>query len=220
MPQVVSLPRTGDPAPGTLRKIRVLVFIKVDDGVRAKINWVRTFGIATVVLIRIKNLCSKCLPATGRPAVHESRPWLANPSELFFDKGNQLERDRIAVGTQVRGIDGVGIVVKRIGMLNLDQQDAREIWTGPLFEKIMRLLLNDPVVSVQLKSLTVFWFEIGIGGFRAKAPKVMREMTMVDDQRITSFGVGVKAFGQNSKTSDMIGALFPWLFLHSHMVSL
>src|SRR5688572_24678193 len=81
-------------------------------------------------------------------------------------------------------------------MLNLDQQNAREIRTRPVAVELVRVLLLNAVVAMQVEALVEIGSEIGIGRCCAPVAEVVWEMTVVDDQRITGIRMCVEAFRQ------------------------
>ena len=67
----------------------------------------------------------------------------------------------------------------------------------------MSLLLLDDVVSLNVKSCTVVWFQVGIGRFRPESAKVGWKMPVVDDDRITCCGVLRKPVWQQNMRAEV-----------------
>ena len=135
--------------PGAFVVISVPVLVDVDHRVGAEVDRVGAGGEAAVVLVGIEDLGGQGLPAAGRAAVEEPRPAGAEASVLLLEVGDQLIGDGVAVGAEVLGVDGVGVVVIRVGVLDLDDDHARIVGPGPLLVELVGLLLLDAVVSVR-----------------------------------------------------------------------
>ena len=88
-------------------------------------------------------------------------------------------------------------------MLDLDDQEPRKIWATPLFVKLVCMFLLDAVVAGEFETLTVIRFEIWIGRRLAKTAEVRGKVSVEDRERITSFGMSVKAFGQEHVRAEM-----------------
>ena len=112
-------------------------------------------------------------PAAGRSAVDEARPSLTDGAELFFQHRNQFGFDGVAVRTEIRRVHCVGIVVVRIGVVDLRDQDAREVWRDPLLVELVRFFLLDAVVAGDVEAVTVVGLEIRVGGLGAEAIEVV-----------------------------------------------
>src|ERR1044072_8243579 len=111
------------------------MFVDVDDGIGAKVDRIRTRGPTAVVLVRIKHLHGQRFPTAVCAPINKSRPALSDAAKTFFDFGDQFVSDRVAVWSKIGGVDCVRIVVIRIRVLNLDDEKARKVWTGPVFVK-------------------------------------------------------------------------------------
>ncbi len=83
------------------------MFVNVDDGIRAEIDRIGTRDPCAVVLIRIEDLHGHRFPTAGRATVKKARPSFADAAKTLLDLRNQLVRDRVAVWTKIRGVDGV-----------------------------------------------------------------------------------------------------------------
>ena len=150
--------------------VGVLVLVDVDDGVGAKVDRIRAGDPAAVEVVGIEHLHRHRFPAARRPAVHEARPALADAAERLLDFRDQLVGDGVAVRTEVRGVHRVGVVVVRVGVLDLDDQNARKVGRGPVLVELVRLLLLDPVVASQVEALAVLGLQVRIGRLSRKPP--------------------------------------------------
>ena len=119
--------------------------------------------------------------------------------------GDQLVGDRVAVGAEVGRVDGVGVVVVRVGVLDLDDHHPRIVRAGPLLVELVGVLLLDPVVAGQVKPLAVLGLEVRVGGLLAEARERLREMAVEDDQGITGVGMRVEALGQQDVGAQVHG---------------
>jgi hypothetical protein len=90
-------------------------------------------------------------------------------------------------------------------VLDLDEQDAREVRAGPVFVELVRVLLHDPVVAVELEPRAGHALEIGIGRLRAEPVQIGGEVSVVDDKRVPSFGMPVEAFGEQHVRAQVHG---------------
>ena len=122
---------------------------------------------------------------------------------MFLDLRHQLVGDRVAIWTKVGGVHRVRIVVVRIRVLNLDDDEAREVWTGPLFVKLVRMLLHNAVVAREFETFAVVGLQIRIGRRLAKAAEVCGKVSVKNDERITRFGMRVETFGQQHMCAEI-----------------
>ena len=166
----------------------VLVVVEIDHGVGAEVDRVGAGDEGAVVVVGIENLHGQRFPAAGGAAVDEARPALADAAELFFDGGDEFGFDGVAIGAEVGGVHRVGIVVVRIGVLELHDQHAREVRAGPLLVELVRLFLLDAVVAGDVEALAVVGLEIGIGRLGAEVVEVGDEVIVKDDQRVVGSG--------------------------------
>ncbi len=105
-----------------------------------KIHGVGASSPRTVVIIGIKDLRRQSLPAAGGTSVDCARPALADAAKLLFDERNQFAIDGLAVRADVGRIHGVGIVVVRVGVLDDQEQHARQLAGGPVLIKLVGAL--------------------------------------------------------------------------------
>src|ERR1700754_1345298 len=178
-------------------------FIDVQNGVRAEVDRIGTRGPTAVVLVWIEHLHGHRFPAAGGTAVEKTRPAFADAAETFFDLRDQFISDRVTVWTKVGRIDGVGVVVIRVRVLDLDNDKAREVWPGPILVKLIRLLLNDAVVAVEFEACAVLGLQVRIGRLFAKVAEVRREMSVIDNKRVARFGMRVETFRQQDVRAEM-----------------
>ena len=104
--------------------------------------------------------------------------------------------DRVAVGAEVRRVHGVRIVVVRVRVLDLDDQEPREARAGPVLVELVRVLLFGPVVARPVEAVAVHGLQVRVRGRLAEAVEVVRKVTVVDDERIPRLRVRVPAFRQ------------------------
>jgi hypothetical protein len=116
---------------------------------------------------------------------------------------DQLAHDRVAVGADVRRVHGVAVVVERIGVLDLEHEEARKAGAGPGLVELVRLLLLDPVVAVQAEALAVVWLQVGIRRHLAEALERVREVAVVHDQRIARLRMLVEAVRQQHDGAEL-----------------
>ena len=183
--------------------VGVLVLVDVDDRVGAEVDRIGAGREAAVELVRVEDLRRQRLPSPGRPAVGETRPALPDAAEPLFDVRQQLVHDRVPVGAEVGRVHRVRIVVVGVCVLDLDDDHARHVRSGPLFVEGVGVLLLDSVVALQVETLAVFGLEIGVGGHFAKAPELRGEVPVVDDQRIASLGMLVEALGYEHPCAEL-----------------
>src|SRR5271168_4390946 len=80
-------------------------------------------------------------------------------------------------------------------MIDLHDEDARKIGSGPLLIKLVRLFLLDAIVSGKVKALAVIRLEIWIGRLGAETMKIIVEMIFKNRQRKMCVGMRIKTFG-------------------------
>ena len=114
-----------------------------------------------------------------------ARPAGADAAVLLLDVGDQLVRDRVAVGAEIGRVHRVGIVVVRIGVLDLDDDHAREVRPRPFLVELVGVLLLDAVVAGEVKALAVLGLQVRVGRRLAKAVEVGGKVAVEDDERIT-----------------------------------
>ena len=171
----------------------------IDDRVRAKVDRIGTGGVRAVVEVRVEHLHRHGFPAAGRAAVDEARPAGAECAIFLFQIRNELGLDRCAVRAEVRRVDGVGVVVEGIRVLDLDDQHARKIRAGPELVEPIRLFLLRLVVALPLEALTEVRLQIRIGRRLTKSAEVLRKMTVIDDERIARVRMSIEAFRQRAR---------------------
>ena len=88
-------------------------------------------------------------------------------------------------------------------MLDLDDDEAREVRTSPIFVKLVRILLLDAIVAGEFETLVVVRFEIRIGWRLAKTIEVCGEVSVKDDERLEGFGMLFESFGQQHVRTEM-----------------
>ena len=132
---------------GSIDRVRVAVLVDVDAAIGAKVDGIGTGRERAVVEVRVLHLNCQCFPPAGRAAVHESRPARADRAVLAFQVRNQLLLNCIRIRAEVLGVHGVGIVVVRIRVLNLDREHARKSRAGPILVELVGELLLQPVVT-------------------------------------------------------------------------
>ena len=134
-------------------------------------------------------------PAAGAAAVDGARPALADAAKFFFDVGDEFAIDGFAVGADVGGIHGVGIIVIRIGVLDEEKQHARELAGGPILIELIAGLL-----AFELEA-----GEAGLGRSGAEAAEIFGEMALIDEERIVRVGMRGPAFGNDDDGAEVHG---------------
>ncbi len=163
VPEVVAHARPRHARPRPLEPVGVGVLVDVDDGVGAEVDRIRAGDVGAVERVRIEDLRGHRFPAAGRSAVHEARPAGAEAAVLLLEIRDQLVDDGVAVRPQVGGVHRVRVVVVRVGVLDLDHEHAREPGRRPVLVELIRLLVLDPVVAIQVEALRVLALHVRIG---------------------------------------------------------
>ncbi len=176
--QVVARRGLQEPRVRALQVERVGVLVDVDRGVGAEVDRIRAGDERAVVVIGIEHLDGHRFPAAGGSAVDEARPALADATELLLDRRNQLRLDRIAVRAEIRRVHRIRVVVVRVGVVDLGDQDAREVRARPLLVELVGLLLLDAVVSRQVEALAVVGREVRVRRLRPEAAEVRVEVIL------------------------------------------
>ena len=81
-------------------------------------------------------------------------------------------------------------------MLDLDDQHPRVRRAGPVLIELVREFLLDAVVTREVEALGIVGFEIRIGRRLAEAAEGVREMAVIDHERIARIRMRVEAVGQ------------------------
>ena len=176
--------------------IGVIIFVDIHHRISPEIDGVGAGGKAAVVLFGVHHLHSQGLPATGRAAINETAPALAQAAKLLLNIGYQFVGNGIAIGAQIGRINGIGAIVIGIGVLHFYDNDPRKIGGGPFLVKIIGFLLLNTVVAGQPEALAVVGLQVFIGRLGTEAAKGVGEMAVEDNQRIVCFGMLVKALRQ------------------------
>ena len=203
MAAVVAVRGRRDLAPRAVPVIRVLVLVEVDDGVLAKVDGIRARGPRAVVLVGVENLSAERFPSARRAAVHEARPARADRAVLLLEVRHQLVGDRVAVGAEVLRVHRVGVVVVRVGVLDLDDQVARVVGPRPVLVELVRMLFLDAVVALDVEALGVGGLEVRIRRRLPEAADRVGEVPVVDDERVARVRVGVEALGHEDVRAEV-----------------
>ena len=153
-------------------------------------------GPGAVVEVGVEDLRGEGLPAAGAAAVGGAGPALADAAELLFDGGDEFFVDGGAVGAYVGGVDVVGVVVVGIGVLDVEEDDARERAGGPVLERIVAGSVAC-VGSAVGAGLGQGWL---MKGWRLEAGV---EVILIDDERIVGVGVLVEAVGEQDPGAEV-----------------
>ena len=156
-------------------------------------------------MVGIEDLHGERLPSARRAAIDEARPALADASELLLDGRNQLRLDRVAVRADIGRVHRIGIVIVRIGVLNFDDEHAREAGADPLLVELVSLLLLDAVVAAEVEAFAVVGLEIGIGRLSAKIVEAVDKVVVKDDQREARVRMVVESFGHKHDGGEIHG---------------
>ena len=184
----------------------VLIVVEIDVHELVKVDGVGAGDKCAVVVGRIEDLDGESLPSAGGTAVSEACPALADGAELLFDGGNQLGFNGRAVGADVGGVDGVGVVVKGVGMLNLEDEIAGEAGGDPLLVEVVGLLLLNAVVAGEVEALAVVGLEVGVRRGGAEVVEAVGEVAVKNHEREMGVGVVVKAIGDENDGGEKDGA--------------
>ena len=187
--QVVPVPRPRHLLERALRPVRVLVLVDVHDGEGAEVDRVGTGGVGAVVLVGVEDLHAQRLPASRGPAVHEAGPAPAEGAVLLLEVRDELVRDRVTVGPEVRGVHRVGVVVVRVRVLYLDRDHAGEARARPVLVELVGALLLDAVVAVELETVAVLALQVGVGRRLPPPSDRVGEVAVEDREGITRLRV-------------------------------
>ncbi len=193
--EIVAVAGLRDLGMRTLDVEGVRVFVQIDVGVGAEVDGVGARDECAVVVIGIKHLHGDRFPAAGAATVDEARPALANGTELLFERGDEFGLDGFAVGAEVGGVDGVGIVVVGIRVIDLRDEQTREFRCDPLLVKLVLLFLLDAVVAGDVEAFAEVGLQIRIGRLGAEAFEVVIEVIFKNCEREVRAGMLVEAFG-------------------------
>src|SRR5262249_11778740 len=94
------------------------------------------------------------LPSPGASAVRAARPGAETP-ELPLDLGQEVQVDRVPVGPEVLGVHRVRVVEVRVRVLDLNEEDPRELRRRPELVEPPAGFLDDALVSVLLAEVVV-----------------------------------------------------------------
>ena len=143
-------------------------------------------------------------PPVDPPYMNRAHPW-PMPAEALLDVRDELLDDGVAVGAEVRRVHGVRIVVVRVRVLDLDDQEPREARAGPVLVELVGVLLFGPVVARPVEAVAVHGLQVRVGGRLAEAVEVVRKVPVVDDERIPRLRVRVPAFRQQHVRAEEHG---------------
>ena len=172
--------------------------VDVDDLKRVEVDRVWAVGADTAEVIRVKDLKRQRLPASGRAPREHARPGLADGAEVRLDVRDQLLGEGAAVGSRVRRIDGVGVVVVRRRMLEGDVEHARKIVRQP---RALEIRARPRSAAGRIRC---------VGGERRLLPEAPgsrgREVSLLVVDRIINAGVGSVVFRKQDRGADVDGA--------------
>src|ERR1700678_1138845 len=167
------------------------VVVKIDILVSVEVDGIRAGGIRTVVTVGIENLRSKSLPAAGRTAIGCSRPALAYPTIGLLDHWDEFVIQCGTVRSHIGGVDRVGIVIVRIGILNVEKDDAGENACDPILIELVAVL--GPQLLVAFGG---GWWRRGKE--RYGSGEVCVVVVLKNHERIAGIGVLVEAVRQQN----------------------
>ncbi len=165
------------------KEVSVLLTVEINVGVGVKVDGIRASCEGAVVVVRVKDLHGKRFPSACRAAGEEVRPSIRNRTELLHHRGHQLCFDGFTVRPKVCGIDCVGIVIVGVGVLHLDDEEARVVFCGPLLVEVIRFLLLDAVIAREMKAVRVVGLQLWIRSFGAEFSKAVVEVIVKKQQR-------------------------------------
>ena len=114
--------------------------------------------------------------------------------------------DGVAVGSEIGGVYGVGVIIIRVGVLDLDQDHARGIGGGPVLIEFIRVFLLGDVVPFPVESCAVGGFQVRVGRDFAESTEIIREMAVMDDEGVFRFGVLFPAMRKQDMGAEVHGA--------------
>ena len=161
------------------------VVIEVDVLVGVEVDGVGAGGPGAVVEVGVEDLGGEGLPAAGAAAEGGAGPALADAAVLLFDGGDELFVDGGAVGAEVGGVDGVGVVVVGVGVLDVEEEDVGEAAGGPVLEEF--------VTVTGAAELGAFEAGGGRGGEEGLGSDAGVVVVLVDDEGIVGVGMLVEA---------------------------
>src|ERR1017187_848146 len=159
----------------------------------------------SVVVIRVKLLYGEGLPSACRASVDKSSPALTQSAKLFFNRRNQFVLDCVSVRSDIGGIHRIRIVVIRVGVLDLDDEHARESGRCPLLIKLVGFLLLDPVIAGKMESFAIVGLQVRVGWRGAEVAEIGYEMIVKDNQRKMRIGMLIESFGHKHNRTDEHG---------------
>jgi hypothetical protein len=124
---------------------------------------------------------------------------LADGAELFFDVRIEFGDQSIAVRADVCGIDGVGIVIKRIGVLRHDDQHAGKAAGGPILIQLVGIIDAASSSSAPPSSAAFARRQ----RLFAKCVERRREVALRIHYRIMRVGMLVKSVGQENDRAQI-----------------
>lgn len=131
-----------------------------------------------------------------------AQPW-PMPRDLLLQVRNQFVDDRVAIRADVGGVDCITVVVERIGVLDFDDDRAREIRSGPLAMELIGVFLLGAVVAFPVEASGEVRGEIRIRLCFAPVADVGGEVPVVDEQRIAGVRMRVPAFRQQHVRAEV-----------------
>ena len=183
----------GDLAEVALADEGVGVVVEVDVLVGVEVDGVGAGGLGAVVEVGIEDLRGERFPSAGGTAEGGARPALADAAILLLDGGDQLVVDGGAVGADVGGVDDVGVVVVGVGVLDVDQDHARQAAVGPVLKEA-----GSRAAAAAAGRLD----RVAVGGEGA-GPMPAVEVILIDDEGIFGVGVFVEAVGQQDPGAEV-----------------
>ena len=111
--------------------------------------------------------------------------------------------DGVAVRADVGGVDGVAVVVERVGVLDLDDDRAREVRPGPVLVELVCILLLGAVVARPVEPRREIRFEVRIRRHLPPVPHVGGEVPVRDEERVARVGVRVPPLGQQHMRAEL-----------------
>ncbi len=204
--EVVALAAAGNLLVGALGEVGVLVLVNVDGGVGAEVDGVGAGTEGSIEFGGVEDLGGEGFPTAGGTSVGETGPALADAAELRFDGGEELIHDGVAVGAEVGAVDGVGVVIEGVGVLDLDDEEAGEAGRGPLLEELVGFLLLDAIVAGEFEAVGVVGLEGVVGWLGAEAFEVGGEVAVEEHEGEFGLGVLVEAVWQEDVGAEVHGA--------------
>ncbi len=138
------------------------------------------------------------LPAPGRAACEQPRPWRANHPEVLLQVGHELLEQRIAVGAVVRRVHGVGVVEVRRRVLKRHRDQLRKVGRVP---RPVKLEAGFARGLLESRGAVARRFRHAVGRETEGRPEI--EVPLLVHRRVAARRVGVIAARQQHRRPEV-----------------